>query len=384
MSVINQMLKDLDKRQGEQAENSSPLSSVAAKNSSVKIFLAVVILIVLTNVVGIFAWQLYAENQSLKSQTQQSSAAVRQINLDTTADKENSSENINVEKTKVTIDLKQETSGTKLVEELESALSEPIIEPASQPIVNNAQPITGGSKQDNPSTEYHRSKVIKQRSSKSSMTEAPEIAAKNNPDNSKPTLTISRSQLSPKALVDKKITEAERAMEVNKLEKAAALFEDVLLLLPEHEIARKQLAALWYGKKAYQDAINLLSQGIALAPNAEEMRLMAARIYFEQEQPRQALNLLSPVSSSEKVELQILLASAAVELNEHEVASAAYHKLLLLEPAVGRWWLGLAVSLDSQGQFKSASNAYHQAISKGSLSKDAVHFARQRLVELGE
>ncbi len=386
MSVINQMLKDLDKRQEEQTAGSNVVIPAVAKNSSIKILLIAIIVIVLANIAGIFVWQLYAENQLLKTQAQQSSAEVGQMNLNTTAAEASSSENNNTETTSVTIDLEKETSGTKLVKVLESTLSKPIAttEQASQAIVNNAQAITASSGQKNPPTEHHSSNVIEQQGSEPSTTEVPAVTATNSTENRKPILTISRSQLSPKALADKKITEAERAMEVNKLAKAAALFEEVLLLLPEHETARKQLAALWYGKKAYQDAINLLSQGIALAPKAEEMRLMTARIYFEQGQARQAVNILNPVNHSERVELQILLASAAAEVNEHEVASAAYQKLLLLEPTVGRWWLGLAVSLDSQGQFKPASNAYNQAINKGNLSIDAVRFARQRLAELGE
>jgi MSHA biogenesis protein MshN len=380
MSVINQMLKDLDKRQEGQTVGSNVVTPTVANNSSIKLFVVAVIIIVLANITGIFAWQLYVENQSLKNQTQQSIAELSQRNLDFTA------ENIDGRSTIVTKDMEKETSDTKLAKALKSTPSKPIVvtEQASQPIMNNVQVTTATPKQEKTSVEHHSNNVIEQQSSEASIAKLPVLKATNTTESRKPTLTISRRQLSAQGLADKKITQAEQAMEVNDLTKAASLFEEVLLLLPEHETARKQLAALWYGKKAYQDAINLLSQGIALAPQAEEMRLMSARIYFEQGQARQALNLLSPVNNSDKVELQILLASVAAELNEHEVASAAYQKLLLLEPTVGRWWLGLAASFDSQGQFKPASHAYSQAINKGNLSIDAVRFARQRLAELGE
>jgi len=199
-----------------------------------------------------------------------------------------------------------------------------------------------------------------------------------------PSLTISRTQLTPQALAANKITQAEQAIERNDILKAEALFEEVLLIIPEHETARKQLAALWYGKKSYQDAVNLLSQGIALAPQSEEMRLMTARIYYEQGQPRPAYNVLRPVNYSSNTELQILLANTAADLNEHDNAIVAYEKLIALEPHVGRWWLGSAVSLDSLGKFVLARDAYKQAITRNDLSNSAMQFARQRLIELGE
>ena len=200
----------------------------------------------------------------------------------------------------------------------------------------------------------------------------------------KSSLTISRTQLSPQALATNKIAEAEQAIERNDIVKAESLFEEVLLVMPEHQMARKQLAALWYGKKSYQNAVNLLSQGIALAPQAEEMRIMSARIYFEQGQPRQAYNILKPLSHSVNTELQALLANTAAELNEHDNAALAYGKLIALEPNVGRWWLGSAVSLDSLGKFVPARDAYKQAIALSNLSMSAMQFARQRLIELGE
>lgn len=403
MSVINQMLKDLDKRQGEQATGSNVVAPNSGKSTSVRLIVVIVAIILLVNIAGIFAWQLYNENQQLKQQallfdTPEQVNAERIIDarkldankviLPAETSKENASNdpsnNSVINSAELTENKTSEATAipkSMLVEKQETV----------QLIHNNVPNLTKSavsilSKESDTNSvitpsnaiapEQQISKKIRQNKVVATL---PEKVVKN-----KPSLSISRTQLSPKALADKKIKTADKALENNDITKAEALFEDILLLIPEHETARKKLAALWYGKKAYQDAINLLSQGIALAPQAEEMRLMSARIYYEQGQPRQALNLLGPVSTSERVELQILLANLATAINEYESATAAYQKLLELEPTVGRWWLGLAVSLDSQGQFKSASNAYSQAIAKGNLSSNAMQFARQRISELGE
>ncbi|MBA6363485.1 hypothetical protein H4J42_06995, partial [Colwellia sp. BRX8-8] len=66
MSVINQMLKDLDQRKAEQQGSSDftvPVSSASLNKKTVFIGL---LMIILLNICGIFVWQMYVENQTLK------------------------------------------------------------------------------------------------------------------------------------------------------------------------------------------------------------------------------------------------------------------------------------------------------------------------------
>lgn len=387
MSVINQMLKDLDKRQNEQQEGANLAMTVPAKISSSKLMLIIVAIIIIVNVIGIFGWQLYSENQQLRSQVQQESVAL-------TTEKYRAETKVN----------KVISSKGLLTKDRALALASTAINPAledndarlnstqSSAVIVGAQEKNALAKARVKMTENEnlRTKVTEKNIAADSTVKV-EVAKQvtqpeqvNRVEQTKPSLTISRSQLSPKALAENKITQAEQAMERHDLAKAESLFEEVLLIVPEHETARKQLAALWYGKRYYQDAINLLSQGIALAPQGEEMRLMSARIYYEQGQARQAYNILSPVKQSTSTELQALLANTATELNEHDNAIMAYQNLIALEPDMGRWWLGMAVSLDSLGKFVLARDAYKQALARNNLSSSAMQFARQRLIELGE
>lgn len=372
MSVINQMLRDLDKRQNEQQNAANLAASGPTKNSNTKLVLVIVTAIIILNVAGILGWQLYSENQQLRMQVQQETMRLaREQSLAAT------------EKNKI--------SATKLLEAK-----------APTAMVASSLPSLNSNPKDNSAlaSNLQQKNENKSNSITAEITEKNAVAVKSSQlqvaDNSiepgpvnealqaKSSLTISRRQLSPQALAANKISEAEQAMERNNLAKAEALFEEVLLVMPEHETARKQLAALWYGKKSYRDAINLLSQGIALAPPAQEMRLMSARIYYQQGQARQAYNILQPIKASNSAEIQTLLANTSAELNEHNSAITAYQKLITLEPDVGRWWLGVAVSLDSLGNFVPARNAYKQAIARNNLSSSAMKFARERLIELGE
>ena len=391
MSVINQMLKDLDKRQSDQQGSANVAMPFTQKRSSSKIMLMIVAVIVVFNVIGWFGWELYSENQQLKLQAQPEKG---HVNLLTYPSIESSSNNTEVN-TKPATEYKptQETKVVEIDREDVSTLkatanSAPSVTQTEQVVDVVAEPskvesiatvdkltVSMGEKDDTVVIVAPIKPVVEV-----AVVEKPEPIA----SEVKSSLTISRSQLSPKALAANKITQAEKAMERNDLASAESLFEEILMLTPAHETARKQLAALWYGKKYYQDAINLLSQGIAIAPQAEEMRLMSARIYYEQERTRQAYNILKPINLSNSVEIQTLLANVSAELNEHESAIFSYRKLITQEPEVGRWWLGLAVSLDSLGKFVPAIDAYKKSITQNNLSTSAMQFAQQRLIELGE
>jgi MSHA biogenesis protein MshN len=370
------MLKDLDKRQNEQQNAANLAISGPTKNSNTKLIIVIVTAIIILNVAGILGWQLYSENQQLRMQVQQETMRLaREQSLAATK--------------------KNKISVTKLAEIKAPTAMVASSLPSSGPNLSPKDNSTLASNLQQKNENKSKSNNIAAK-----MTEKNAVAVKplqlqvadnyvepepvNETLKAKSSLTISRRQLSPQALAANKISEAEQAMERNNLAKAEALFEEVLLVMPEHETARKQLAALWYGKKAYRDAINLLSQGIALAPPAQEMRLMSARIYYQQGQARQAYNILQPIKASNSAEIQTLLANTSAELNEHNSAITAYRKLITLEPDVGRWWLGVAVSLDSQGNFLPARDAYKQAIARNNLSSSAMKFARERLIELGE
>lgn len=385
MSVINQMLKDLDKRQSDQHVTASHGLPQQASYPTGKLILIIIAVVLILNVVGIFGWQLYNENQQLRLQSQQAPAP-QKVTV-------NTADAVKNKITPATDAQKQAPVSTTTAINQAIVKSETLLSPAqsSVPMTRDPEASANSNALEKSSENTRASTGLADRKVtaaiavpvevEKNVTQAEQI---HTVEQAKPSLTISRRQLSPQALAANKITQAEQAMERNDIAKAESLFEEVLLVMPSHETARKQLAALWYGKRHYQDAVNLLSQGIALAPKAEEMRLMSARIYYEQGQARQALNILSPVKQSSNSELQALLANAAAELNEHESAIEAFEKLMSLEPNVGRWWLGAAVSLDSLGKFVPARDAYTQAIACNNLSHSAMQFARQRLIELGE
>ena len=182
----------------------------------------------------------------------------------------------------------------------------------------------------------------------------------------------------------KKLNQAKRYLNDNRLNKAQAWLEEAIILDPYNVQARKQLAALWFGGKSYNQAINLISQGLSLSPNNEEYRLMLARLYSTIGKPDRAFSVLNELPQSKLLEYQIALANIAAQTDHHIEAISAYQKLLAMRPSQGRWWLGMAISLDTNEQYGQAVVAYKEAIASNKLSKNSKQFASQRLAELGE
>jgi len=170
----------------------------------------------------------------------------------------------------------------------------------------------------------------------------------------------------------------------NDVLKAEQLFEDILLIQPEHKSARKQLSALWFGRKLFQPALNLLSKGVALFPRDVDFRLMKARILLNQNNTQAAFQALKEYETAPHAEYQVLLANTAQAVGDTKSTILAYQQLVKIEAHKGKWWLGLAVALDRNSEFEEARNAYQKALFTENLSDNTVQFVKQRMAELGE
>ncbi|GLX77870.1 MSHA biogenesis protein MshN [Thalassotalea insulae] len=374
MSVINQMLKDLDKRQQNERLSSGPNNAVVV-NAPQKInLLAIVGFVVAINIVAVIIWQLYSENQQLKesqgikSKVNPSSMLVEQT--------QPQAQNKLVVSQQVTPVNNQKAANPLPVKKAPNAEKSKLSDTVKQAERSDIEP------HSNAVTKLLAVNQLPVAPAISAKAESESLSKKVMPE--QPTLTISRKQLSAQELVAQKLSQAEQALNNDQINQAETLFEDILLVAPDNQTARKQLAALWFGRKSYQAAHNLLSQGLALAPDDSEYRMMKARIYLSQGQKLAAVNTLKVLAELENVEYQALLASNAQQLAQHDVAIQAYQLLVKLQPENGRWWLGLAVAYDSNSQFKQAVTAYHQVRDNSDISESARQFARQRLQQLGE
>jgi len=372
VSVINQMLKDLDNRAPEQGQAVSP-PVLSQKSSTVKIVLISLVVLLSLNALGYYIWSLEARvAKSTELQKQQLQAPQPPVSqLEASNDKlpaqqlqpvevlSNKSQYQKPQPQKPQVQQQQASSEKLPIEKAAQTQVKPLPVSSEKPEVVNKVP--------------------------AKIAEVIALPSINNSTNQKAgKMSVSRRQLSPQELVAKKLVRAEKAINANELTKAEQLFEEVLIIKPSHKEARKKLAALWFGRKSYQQAVNLLSQGIAIDRQNGELRLLKARIHLTQKQYQAAFTTLKVLPLYEQEEYQVMLVNVAQQIEQYPSAISAYQVLIKMQPYSGRWHLGLAIVYDKSSQFSLAINEYALALSKTDLSISSAKFAKQRLQALGE
>lgn len=173
----------------------------------------------------------------------------------------------------------------------------------------------------------------------------------------------------------------QQAMQRRDSEAAQRALQLVLANDPLDLTSRKQLTALYFGVNKLDAALAVLQQGLVTSPSNAELRLLAARIMQAKGDRRGALSYLQAVSPSadKNLDFYALRAALAQQNGQFKDAVFSYRALTQAEPMTGRWWLGLAISLEQTGENMQAIPAYKRALLDNKLSAASQAFARQRL-----
>lgn len=146
------------------------------------------------------------------------------------------------------------------------------------------------------------------------------------------------------------------------------------------------LAALLINNGDFSKANNIVDNALKLQPRNTALIELKARLYLQKGKPQRALQLLDSNSPDINSNTNYYALKAAVyeKQNSNQLAVALYKKLLKQDGFNGKWWFGLAVSLDKLGESTDAVYAYRQALNNGHLSTDSLVFLQNRLNDLSE
>lgn len=149
---------------------------------------------------------------------------------------------------------------------------------------------------------------------------------------------------------------------------------------PKHLAARELLAGLQLEQGRALDARKILEEGLAQVPEHVPFAQLLARLYVDQGAEQNALAVLEKVRAqgADQPEYLAFLATLYQRAGRHADAVEAYRQALGIRPQEGRWWLGLAISLEAQKNLPAAGEAYQRAKS-GVLDPKLARYAEQRL-----
>ncbi|HDZ09340.1 tetratricopeptide repeat protein [Pseudohongiella sp.] len=148
--------------------------------------------------------------------------------------------------------------------------------------------------------------------------------------------------------------------------------------------SRETMAKLLLQQGETERALQAVELGLTIAPQFDGYRKVKARVLLGQGAADQALGVLSgnAPSASADTEYHDLLATAYLSAQRYDSAAVSYRMLLQQDESVGRWWYGMGSALEAQGRLADAISAYDRALRSGGLSVTLRQNSQQKLQAL--
>ncbi len=206
-------------------------------------------------------------------------------------------------------------------------------------------------------------------------------------------MLMSRVELSPAELASRERQRAISLKNKGLILEAIQHYNQALNYQPEFIRARQELAALYYGREQLNTALNVIEQGLLFSPDNLDLRLLAGRICSRsadyacvlQYLVAEELQQVAPDSrvTEQLTEAMVLRATAYQNLRQWQQALEDYQKLIAINPANARWRLGAGIAMDMQNRSQEAIIYYRQALTLKGISIESRRFASDRLQTLG-
>ena len=351
MSLINKMLKDLEKRRSQDMEYAgTPLQGVnqyaaVAAGSNWLWYLALSLILVLAIAVGLLLWERYtplAQDEAAATAAALQNGSATQTEVVTEA-------------------------ATKAVPQQQTDKS-PQPKAASQP--QAARPV----RQKSPAVATATVKKPQAKTNASARVE-----------NDSPVIKRARA-LTAGQQAEKGYRKAYRLLSEGRMEEAETVLRQALRHYPRHSRARELLAGSYIKAGRYVEAGEILQQGLLLQPRHGMFAKLYARVLLQQNNVNEAVSLLRKYAPPIEADpdYHVLLAALYQRQNNFQAAAETYERLLKRKPQNGVWWLGLGISREKLGQNQLASEAYKKAREDGSLNARLRQYTDNRLAALRE
>jgi len=169
--------------------------------------------------------------------------------------------------------------------------------------------------------------------------------------------------LTPREKAERLFSQAQAALSNGDDSTAASLLESALTRDARHSAARKQLALLMIREGRPVSAESLLADGLQLSPRDSELARAYAQLLVERGELPGALNALERFVEGidEDADSLALLAGILHRLHRYGESVTTYQRALHLQPARAVWWTGLGLALEHDGQSVAALAAYRRA-----------------------
>ena len=197
------------------------------------------------------------------------------------------------------------------------------------------------------------------------------------PRQSAPAVVKSMAELSPEAEAQHHYDDAQVLRRVGKADAAIGKYRLALERNPAMAAARLQLARLLQEQGRAEAALALLKSGFELRPD-DGLAIATGRLLVDLGQRDAALDWLRRGQAGLRAADHALMGALLAQAHRYEEASRAYQRALAADPGQGGWLLGLGLSLEAQGRADEARAAFRSALDHGQFKPEVTQFLRER------
>ncbi|MDE3020463.1 MAG: tetratricopeptide repeat protein [Pseudomonadota bacterium] len=175
-----------------------------------------------------------------------------------------------------------------------------------------------------------------------------------------------------------------KMLESGRIADALTAFRQAITLDPENAPARQALAQLYIEQHQFMAAETVLKAGLANQPGLLAFSFPLARLLVEQGKDAKALEILekSQDQGIKNANYLALRADIFTRLGRSSEAISDYQQALLLKPQEVSWIVGLGIAFEANHDPEEARKVYIEAISARHLPSVLENFVQRRLSAL--
>jgi MSHA biogenesis protein MshN len=188
-------------------------------------------------------------------------------------------------------------------------------------------------------------------------------------------------ELTPRQRAEAEYSRGATALQQGRLPEASSAFEAALQIEPTYHAARQALAGVLMDARLPNDAMLVLQEGLQIAPAQFGFAMMAARLHVERGELDAAVQTLarSAEYAGNSADYAGFYAGLLQRQKKHAEAVEYFDRALRLRPNSGVWLLGMGMSLEALGRNAEAQEAFRRAKTSGNLTQELQNFVDQRL-----
>lgn len=191
-------------------------------------------------------------------------------------------------------------------------------------------------------------------------------------------------QLTPRDIAENEYRDGANLLNQGRAAEAQQKFRNALQQQPSHIGARQALLGLMLQSKKMVEAEQLLQDALQLDANQAGFAMMLARLQVDRGEMSGAVETLrrTAPSAAENPDYLAFLAALLQRQGRHADAVDHYNAALALAPRSGVWLMGLGISLQALNRSAEARDAYRRALATNALNPELQAFVSERLRQL--